>query len=99
MPDNHKAVVAFRSLDGKYYRSKGSEIGQATYEFINRLLDKADFEEQAYKSCMGVISFSRTYGDYRVENGMQESNFTQLCIILNTEEHPEKWSGVSASNY
>ena len=67
MPDNHKAVVAFRSLDGKYYRSKGSEIGQATYEFINRLLDKADFEEQAYKSCMGVISFSRTYGDYRVE--------------------------------
>lgn len=67
MPENHKAVVAFRSFDGKYYRTKAAEIGPSTGEFINRLLEKAAFEEQAYKSCMGVIGFSRTYGDLRVE--------------------------------
>ena len=88
MPENHRAVVAFRSFDGKYYRSKAYSIGEATGNFISILLDKADFEEQAYKSCMGVISFSKSYGNTRVENACAKAislnsvTYTTLKNIL-----------------
>ena len=67
MPENHKAVVALRSYDGAYYRSRANAIGKNTGAFVQRLLEKADFEEQAYKSCMGIINFPHTYGNARVE--------------------------------
>ena len=73
MPENHKAVVEFRAYDGKYYRSKGYSIGKATGLFIDKLLEKADFEEQAYKSCIGVIGFSKKYGDTRVEKACEKA--------------------------
>ena len=88
MPENHRAVVAFRSYDGTYYRSKASEIGTATGTFVSRLLDGADFEEQAYRSCMGIISFSRTYGNARVEMACKKAlllnsvTYTTLRNIL-----------------
>lgn len=88
MPERHKAVVAFRSYDGKYYRSKAAEIGTSTGTFVGKLLEKADFEEQMYKSCMGVIGFSRTYGDSRVEKACEKAlalnsvSYTTLKNIL-----------------
>ena len=88
MPENHKAVVAFRSYDGKYYRSKAASIGSSTASFVSALLDKADFEEQAYKSCMAVINFTRTYGNVRVEKACAKAislhsvTYTTLKNIL-----------------
>ena len=88
MPENHRAVVAFRSYDGAYYRSKAKEVGPSVGDFVARLLEKADFEEQAFKSCMGVIGFSRTYGDYRVELACRKAialnsvSYTTLKNIL-----------------
>ena len=88
MPENHKAVVAFRSYDGKYYRTKAATIGPFTSAFVNTLLDKVDFEPQAYKSCMGVINFSRNYGDSRVEMACKKAidlnsvSYTTLKNIL-----------------
>ena len=88
MPENHKAVVAFRSFDGKYYRAKANSIGPYTGTFVKTLLEKADFEEQAYKSCMGVVNFPKTYGDSRVENACAKAialnsvSYTTLKNIL-----------------
>lgn len=48
MPENHKAVAAFRSFDGKYYRNKAYAIGNATGTFVKTLLEKADFKKQAF---------------------------------------------------
>lgn len=67
MPDNHKAVAEMNSYDGSYYRRRASYIGPETLAFIERLLEKAEFEEQAYKSCIGVIRFSEKYGKTRLE--------------------------------
>ena len=67
MPENHKAVLAFRSYDGSYYKARAKAIGDSTGAFVKALLDNADFEEQAYKSCLAVINFSKTYGNLRVE--------------------------------
>ena len=88
MPPNHQAVVAFRSFDGSYYRWKSNEIGPCTETFVKTLLEKADFEEQAYKSCMGVLNFSRTYGNARVERACEKAirlhsvTYTTLKNIL-----------------
>lgn len=88
MPENHRAVVSFRSYDGNYYRSKAYAIGSATGQFVSELLEKQDFEEQAYRSCMGVINFSRTYGNARVEKGCEKAlalnsvTYTTLKNIL-----------------
>lgn len=97
MPENHKHVLAFRSYDGKFYRSKARLIGQSTETFVSRLLENADFEEQAYKSCMGVLTFSRNYGNYRVEVEkacekalrLNSVTYTPLKNIL------KKWLGIS----
>ena len=88
MPANHKAVVEFNSYDGAYYRYKASKIGLNTYKFVDALLTRVDFEEQAYKSCMAVINFSRSYGSERIERACDKAvslnsvNYTTLRNIL-----------------
>ena len=88
MPPNHQAVVAFRGYDGTYYRSKAGAIGSNVYAFIDTLLRSVDFEEQDYKSCMGVINFSRNYGNIRVDNACKKAikinsvTYTTLKNIL-----------------
>ena len=55
---------------------------------MKTLLEKADFEEQAYKSCMAVLNFSRTYGNIRVERACAKAislhsvTYTTLRNIL-----------------
>lgn len=88
MPEHHQAVVRFRGYDGAYYRRKASDIGHYTGRFVNALLENVDFEEQAYKSCMGVINFSRTYGNARVDKACEKAitldsvTYTTLRNIL-----------------
>lgn len=73
MPEKHRAVVEFRGYDGKYYRARAHAIGEHTGAVVERLLADADFEEQAFKSCMGIIRFSRTYGDIRLERACEKA--------------------------
>lgn len=88
MPENHKAVAEFNRYDGSYYRTRAKHIGSYAGKFVDTLLDSADFEEQAYKSCMAVINFSRTYDSSRVENACMKAislnsvNYTTLKNIL-----------------
>ena len=73
MPENHKAVVEMRSHDGNYYRSWASSIGPYTVDVVHRMLEDVDFEQQAYKSCLGVIGFAKTYGNYRLEKACEKA--------------------------
>lgn len=88
MPANHRVVYDYRKLDGKYYRAKADAIGINTGKFVKSLLEKVDFEEQAYKSCMAVINFPKTYGNARVEKACAKAlllnsvNYTTLKNIL-----------------
>ena len=73
MPANHRAVVEMRSYDGHDYRNWASSIGPNTEYAISLLLESVDFEEQAYKSCLGVIGFAKTYGNLRLENACKKA--------------------------
>ena len=88
MPANHQAVAEFNGFNGTYYKQKAFRIGPNTFNFVDKLISSYEFEEQAYKSCMAVINFSRTYGDTRVENACEKAlslnsvTYTTLKNIL-----------------
>ena len=88
MPENHKAVAEFNRYDGTYYRRKAWQIGRNTGRFVSALLDNAEFEVQAYRSCMAVINFSRTYDSIRVDRACAKAialnsvTYTTLKNIL-----------------
>lgn len=44
----------------------GASIDEAVKEFITRLLDQRLHPEQAYKSCLGVLSFAQKVGNERL---------------------------------
>ena len=67
MPPNHRAVHRQRQFDGNRYRSWAKTIGDSTYFIIDCLLNSGKVEEQGYKSCMGILQFSKTYGNARLE--------------------------------
>lgn len=95
MPENHKAVADFNRYDGNYYRKRASAYGQDVYRFIDGLLTGVPAEEQAYKSCMGVLNFCRQYGNGRVDHACRKAislnsvTYTTLKNILkNGQDRP-----------
>jgi len=67
MPPHHRAVHQQRRFDGNRYRSWAKKIGMNAYFIIDSLLSSGKVEEQGYKSCMGILQFSKTYGETRLE--------------------------------
>jgi hypothetical protein len=67
MPPHHRAVHTYRKFDGRRYRSWAQKIGEHTYFIIDSLLTAGKVEEQGYRSCMGVLQLTKTYGSLRLE--------------------------------
>ena len=67
MPPNHRAVHESREFDGERFRCWAKKIGENTFFVIDTLLTAGKVEEQGYKSCMGVLQFSKTYSGERLE--------------------------------
>jgi transposase len=58
MPSNHRFVI---ELDADWLLQQGQKVGTHTYNFLQALLKSRTFPEQAYRSCLGIISLSRKY--------------------------------------
>ena len=67
MPPNHQHQVKFNGFDGRRYSDWAQKIGENTTAVIDRLLKQQAVEEQAYRSCMGILQMSQTYGNERLE--------------------------------
>jgi transposase len=67
MPSNHQAQQEAARFDGKRYRSWASSIGANTFYVIDTLLKEREVEQTAYRSCMGILQFSRKDGNVRLE--------------------------------
>ena len=48
-------------------------IGESVKEYIIKILDKKQHPEQAYKSCMGVLSLAKKVGDDRLRNACRRA--------------------------
>jgi transposase len=67
MPTSHQAVYQFRNYDGPKYRRWAASIGDNTYFVIDSLLSGGKIEEQGFRSCMGLLQLTKTYGNERLE--------------------------------
>jgi transposase len=67
MPPRHQAQQDANRFDGTRFRSWASSIGKDTFFVIDCLLKEGAVEETAYRSCMGILQFSRKSGNVRLE--------------------------------
>ena len=58
MPSNHRFVL---ELDANWLLKQGEEIGPQTARYLKSLLQARAFPEQAYRSCLGVLSLARKF--------------------------------------
>ncbi len=68
MPPAHRFYKEVNERDGNDYRSWARKFGNFTYQFIDRLLKRADHEQQAYNSCNGLLHTAGAYPYERVED-------------------------------
>lgn len=88
MPERHRRHLEARQFDGHRYRAWANSIGPNTAQVINRMLDACQVEEQAYKSCMGLLQLSKRHGDERLDAAclralsLNSCNYTTVANIL-----------------
>ena len=79
MPPNHRVVYRARQFDGKRYLAWAKKIGESAHFIIDGLLSNGPVEEQGYKSCMGVLQLSKTYGDAALEAACMRARALGSC--------------------
>ena len=88
MPASHRQYWDIQRYDGAKYRSWAQQIGTSTFEVIDQLLKAFLIEEQAYKSCMGLLQLSKKYSRDRLEKAcskaiiMHSYSYTTVANIL-----------------
>jgi transposase len=58
MPSRHRFIL---ELDADWLLKQAEEIGPHTTRYLKSLLEARSFPEQAYRSCLGVLSLARKY--------------------------------------
>jgi len=88
MPAHHRHYWEAKQFNGNRYRAWAETIGEQTLYVIDRMLTAQKIEEQAYKSCMGLLQLSQKYSAERLENacvkakGMCSCTYTTVANIL-----------------
>jgi transposase len=103
MPSHHRHQHQVNSLNGTGYRKWARSIGEQTYAVVDSLLNSQVVEEQAFRSCMGILQCARKYGHERLEAACPKAMAMNSCtystiktilkngqdkVSLNTKELP-----------
>ena len=73
MPEHHRQYWDSKQWNGARYRDWAAAIGESTAYVIERMLTAQSVEEQAYKSCMGLLQMSKKYSDDRLEHACKKA--------------------------
>jgi len=79
MPENHRKYWDSQQFDGARYRSWASQIGENTHYVIDSILKSFPVEQQAYKSCMGLLQLVKKYSQERLEKACAKARLMQSC--------------------
>lgn len=66
----------------------GDNIGPATREVINKMLNSKPHPEQSYRSCLGLLNLSKVHGESRLEQACKDAlmltkpNYTFINNLL-----------------
>ena len=75
MPSNHRFIL---ELNADWLLKQGQEIGPKTANYMTMLLKARTFPEQAYRSCLGVLSLARKYSPALLETACQRMREARL---------------------
>ena len=70
MPPNHKEYVQW---DGNRFLAWACKIGDNTRELVQQVLGSRKVEQQAYRSCFGLLKLADKYTAFRLENACQKA--------------------------
>ena len=79
MPPHHRHQQETNHFDGAKYRLWARNIGPQTHIVIDHLLSAQVAEEQAYRSCMGILQCTKKYGNERVEAACAKAVAMKSC--------------------
>ncbi len=79
MPPEHLYYKEINAHDGSYYRRWASSYGSAMSTFIDRMLRSYKHEEQAYKSCAGVLHSCKDVPLWAVQAAAEKCIETNAC--------------------
>lgn len=85
MPTNH---TYNKDWSPEYFINWAEGIGDAVKEFIEALLQRKNYPEQNYKSCVGILTFASKVGKYRLNNACKRAlifgaiNYNKVKTIL-----------------
>ena len=79
MPSNHRHQAEKDRFDGGRYRSWAKSIGENTFIVIDTMLNTGTFEQLSYRSCMGLLQKTKTYGNQRVETACAKAVCLHSC--------------------
>jgi len=74
MPPKHK-LFGYPVYDGCKYVEWAAHIGGNTRSVIECLLAAADYEQQAFRSCMAILRLSKKYGNSRLDSACKAAMF------------------------
>ena len=79
MPSHHRHQYDANHFDGEKYRMWARNIGGQTFAVIDHLLSSQIAEEQAYRSCMGILQCAKKYGNERLEAACTKAVVMNSC--------------------
>jgi transposase len=99
MPSQHRFVL---ELDADWLLQQAQAVGPCTTDYVKALLKERPFPEQAYRSCLGVLSLSRKFPVPLMESacqGLQEAHLfsyqdlkSQLDVLARRSPEPTSTS-------
>jgi transposase len=93
MPSNHRFIL---ELDAAWLLKQAETIGPRTSQYLQALLHNRTFPEQAYRSCLGVLSLARKYPQPLVEIACQRVLEAHLLSYRDLKSELEALPGQSA---
>ena len=70
MPPDHQKYLEWT---GERFRKWAEKIGVNTYQAIDAILTSKRIEQQAYKSCMGLLKLTDKYSDRHLEAACEKA--------------------------
>jgi len=88
MPLKHQFYQESRGWNAEYFLTRAERIGPETQSVIGIVLNKRQFREQNFKSCLGILKLADKYTPQRLEaacrrlHGVVKVNYKMLLSIL-----------------
>jgi len=87
MPSAHQYVSDWSP---EKFKNLAAAIGKETRELVERIIESKPHPEQAYKSCMGILSFGKKYSNTRLNNACKRALYYQNFNYLTVKNILEK---------